>query len=269
MIKIFLSDDWFFIYFDIYERYDSRGQFVLWSLYNNNKFLILVWTNFARNFLLKFFTHRIFNKPAIEFIFAVFNYASVLICERQFFSIVLSKNCISFEIFLFCYRHRNRVFVITHIGKNESWAKNFSANKLSIINDVWIDVKNVGDVNNVFFFGKMRSLRHKTLWWAESKLNLLSKLSLHSTGFTHSWLWRDDLTIIVFIITRFLSMNFLISIFNILLVLLLSFLFEGSHSLYWRFWALFLRWTCVLFSFSVYLINRNRKIFFVNRIFIC
>ena len=55
VVNLFLGDDWFLFHLDIDERNNPFGQFVLWSFNNDDKFLILIWTNLNRDFLLKFF----------------------------------------------------------------------------------------------------------------------------------------------------------------------------------------------------------------------
>jgi len=45
VVELLLVDYWLFVHFDIDERYDSFGQFVLWSFNDNDEFLVLIWTN--------------------------------------------------------------------------------------------------------------------------------------------------------------------------------------------------------------------------------
>jgi len=115
VIDLLLVDDWLLFHLDINERYYPLGQFVLWSLDDNDEFLILTWTNFHRDFLLKFFAHWVFNEPAVKLIFTVFDNGSIFVSKRQLFSIVLSEDGISQESVFFGNRKSDELVLITHI----------------------------------------------------------------------------------------------------------------------------------------------------------
>ena len=157
--------------------------------------MILLGTYFNRDFLLQLFRKRVLNKPAVILIFRILNLTSVLICEWEFFSIVLAKNHISIKTLFLWNGKVYKLIFIAKICKNKSRSKNFSANKLPIINHIRIDVHNVIDVNNITWRCQFRLLTKNTLWF-DTEFDFLSReLTTHLTSLWHCWVWRNSFII--------------------------------------------------------------------------
>lgn len=122
---------------------------VLGCLDNDNELLAHLWPNFESNLFLKLLCDRVFDEPAIEFGFRVLNECAILIVEWQFVSVVLAEYGIAIELGQTRDAHIDDLILVTGVCQKECRAQNFSANKLTIINDVGVNIKDLIDVSHV------------------------------------------------------------------------------------------------------------------------
>lgn len=221
---------------DIDKRYDSWLQLIFWCFYNDYEFLTCLLSDFDCYIFLKFFRNRVFNEPTIIFCLRVLNFSSIIISKRKFISVVLPKDFIT-DIRILTWKFQcNNLLIFTQVCEQQCWSKNFSANKLSIIYNIWIDIQNIINVNDLLL---KLSLSCIVLIL---KLILLSKNSFWSTVFRFIEFRNKNLFIIIYILLFLIatSMSFNISCLDIFLVLILIFVFQCLH------W--FNRWFFAAFS---------------------
>jgi len=97
---------------NVNERYDPRLKPVLWGFHYDDEFLRHLRPDLKSDGLLELFGDRVFNEPAVKLNLRIFDSGSILVLERKFFSIVLSKDGIALELLLFGDVHgHNLVFV--------------------------------------------------------------------------------------------------------------------------------------------------------------
>lgn len=219
---------------NINEWNNSGFKLVLRSFYNYYELLAHSWTNFESNLLLKLLWNWVFNEPAIEINFCVDNACTINIGERKLFSIVLAENLITIKRFLFRNLHSNNLILFTNVAQKQSWTKNFSANKLAIIDDIWVNIKNI---SNEFAF-RWRLL--ESLFRLQQRFGLFFKHRFHIVSFRKLFrvlFWWIHISCRN---TRF--WRFMIGLLNVFLVLEIFLFFKIFHPLEWRkFAAGFLR----------------------------
>lgn len=148
----------FFLWFhlfgdaDVNKGHNFGWKLILWSFNNNNELLAHLRTNFKCELLLKLFRNWVFNEPAVELDLSIFDLCFVLVIERQLISIILAKNFVTIVEFSVGNGHRNNLIFCAEIAKQQSRPQNFSANKLAIIYDIWINIQNLVNVITILFF---------------------------------------------------------------------------------------------------------------------
>ena len=85
---------------DIDERNNLCLQTIFRCFYDNNEFLTHLWSNLEGDLLLEFFGDRILYEPAVELDLGIFDERTVLVLERQFFTIVLAENAVTIKLLL-------------------------------------------------------------------------------------------------------------------------------------------------------------------------
>lgn len=124
-------------------------QTILGGLDHDNEFLAHLRTNFEGDLLLELFGNGVFDEPAVEFDFRVLDERAILVLERQLVPVVLAEYLIAIKLLEARYLHVDDLLLIADVGQQKSRSKNLTANKLAIINDVRIDVKDLVDVDYI------------------------------------------------------------------------------------------------------------------------
>ena len=81
--------------------------------------------------------------------FRVFNVCAINIAEWKLISIVLTEDFITTVLLLLVQGHGDDLILVADIGKEESWSKDFSANKLAVVDYVWVNLKDFVDVDDL------------------------------------------------------------------------------------------------------------------------
>ena len=138
MADVFLNCQWFdsFFEFNFDKRYNSALKLIFLFLYYYDEFLTHSRSHFESDFLLEFFGNWILDEPTVVFIFSIHDSGSIIIAKWEFFSVVLSENFISIIFDFLRNIHRHNLIIFTDITQHQSRSKNFSANKLTIVNNI-------------------------------------------------------------------------------------------------------------------------------------
>lgn len=87
-------------HFDIDERNYLCLQTVFRCLNHDYELLTHLRSNLEGDLLLEFLGDRILDEPAVELNLGILNERSVLVFERQFFTIVLAENAVTIKLLL-------------------------------------------------------------------------------------------------------------------------------------------------------------------------
>ena len=141
-----------FSHFDINEWHNPWLKFIFGSFYNNDELLTCLGSNFKSDLFLKLLGNRIFDEPAIELNFWVLDLWFVFVIKWQFHPVILPEDGITIVELLFGYAHCNNLVIGAYISKEQSWTKNFTANKLTIVYYIGIHIKNFRNLNQLILF---------------------------------------------------------------------------------------------------------------------
>lgn len=92
--------------------------------------------NFKGNGLLELLGDRVLNEPTVELDLRVFDHRSILVLERQFLSIVLTKDGITFELLFLGDAHGNYLVFVRDVAELKGRSQDLTANELTVVDDV-------------------------------------------------------------------------------------------------------------------------------------
>ena len=93
-------------------------------------------TDFQSQLLLELLGNGVLDEPAIELLLRVSDLGAVLVLEGQLVSVVLPEDGIAVEHILLGDTHGDDLVLFADICEEQSGPKNFSANKLAVVDDI-------------------------------------------------------------------------------------------------------------------------------------
>ena len=114
----------------------------------------------------------VLNEPAVELNLRVLDVGAVLVLEGQLLSVVLAEDGVAVELVVPRNGHVYDLLLTADVGQQQSRSQYFSANELTVVDDVGVDVEDVVYVYHVLLllslglnlFLVLMSCLQQTLW---------------------------------------------------------------------------------------------------------